>query len=86
MGSVGSRLRRLLMTDLPRIQHFACGCRPHISFCGILDMLSTQVEMLEITAEDELRPLCRACIEVWNGPGCGACPCSSSDICEACAD
>lgn len=59
--------------------HLACGCRPHMCLCGSYIPEATQVFWV-----DEDDNICKPCLQVWNGAGCGACGCRKGNECRVC--
>lgn len=63
--------------------HVACGCRPHMSMCGSLDLSIVEVEVVKDAEAGDVK-WCEPCLAVWFSYGCGNCGCNSDDLCSAC--
>lgn len=59
--------------------HLVCGCRAHITMCGIYVPDSEEAEFLPDGAQ-----VCPACEQVWDSIGCGICGCCSTWSCGPC--
>lgn len=59
--------------------HLICGCRPHITMCGVYDPSSNVVIFKDKHPDD-----CEDCVKVWESTGCGVCGCNSNWACPPC--
>lgn len=67
-----------------RIDHVACGCRPHMGMCGNYSPEVTSIEFPEFSADPRPRQWCDQCLVVWNTSGCGNCGCREVKLCALC--
>lgn len=59
--------------------HLVCGCRMHITMCG---MYQPDLSVLQYLTDDVL--VCAPCEKVWESTGCGVCGCSNTRSCAPC--
>ena len=77
-------------SGLLKVDHVACGCRPHLSMCGTYRPHVKEIEFYaDQPAEDDGEPVsqwCQDCLVMWHTHGCGSCGCRATKLCWICVD